>query len=357
MDNIVFLMPSLKTGGGNRVTLELSNQLVTKGYQVKVVYPNNSTDLNTFNVSDAVDFVKIGDCANSKMDKLANLFKTIQFINKHYKDDVIIVSDPIMSLFAKRIKVSKVYRFIQSDDYRIFDDLFILKSRFVLNVYKNLTKYSYGTKIRYLFNSLDTYEHFLKISKRKDIPLNLVHPAIDHQVFFDKRIRNSQHINLCIVARKHPLKGFKEFIETYNQGKILGLDNVYVISNDDLSYFDLSKVTLIKPKSDQEIAHYMNLSHIFVSTSWFEGFGLPPLEAMACGCACLISDSGGVNEYAKDGFNCLMYKPRNMVQMINQLDLLIHDHKLRNQLVENGLNTVKNFDWKISAEQLINIVE
>lgn len=355
--NVIFLMPSLKTGGGNRVTLELSNQLVTKGYQVKVVYPNNSTDLNTFTVSDAVEFVKIGDYSNSRKDKLANLFKAIQFINDHYKDFIVIVSDPLISLFASSIKAKVVYRYVQVDDYRIFDDLYILKKRFILNIYKKLTKYSYGAKVSYLFNSFDTYEHFLEVSNRKDVPFKLIHPALDHNVFFNKDIRTNQQINLCIVARKHPWKGFKEFIETYNQGKISGIDNVYVISHDDLSDFDLSKVKLIKPKSDQEIAHYMNLSHIFISTSWFEGFGLPPLEAMACGCACIISDSGGVNEYANDGFNCLMYKPKNMAQMINQLDLLVNNSELRDRLVGNGLQTVKRFDWKISVTQLINIVE
>lgn len=60
-----------------------------------------------------------------------------------------------------------------------------------------------------------------------------------------------------------------------------------------------------------EIAYYMNLSHIFISTSWWEGFGLPPLEAMACGCAVILSNSGGVNEYAQLDDNCLMFDPRN----------------------------------------------
>lgn len=357
MQNIIFLMPSLKTGGGNRVTLELSNQLINKGYQVKVIYPNNSMDLHTFTISDSVEFVKIGNYADNKKDKLVNLFKTIQHINNHHKDDIVIVSDPIISLFTNLLRVTVVYRYVQVDDYRIFDDLFILKNKFILNIYKNLTKRSYQANIRYLFNSLDTYNHFLQVSKRKDIPLNLVHPAIDHHVFFNQGIRQKQQTNLCIVARKHPWKGFKEFIEAYNQGKLLGIDNVYVISHDDLSDFDLSNVTLVRPKNDQEIAYYMNLSQIFVSTSWFEGFGLPPLEAMACGCACLISDSGGVNEYAKDGYNCLMYQPQNILQMIKQLDLLVNNSELRDRLVGNGLQTVKRFDWKISVTQLINIVE
>ncbi len=55
----------------------------------------------------------------------------------------------------------------------------------------------------------------------------------------------------------------------------------------------------------------MNISHIFISTSWWEGFGLPSLEAMACGCALILTDAGGVNEYAIANENCLMYEPKN----------------------------------------------
>jgi len=70
---------------------------------------------------------------------------------------------------------------------------------------------------------------------------------------------------------------------------IHGIDNVFIISHDDLSEFNLKNVKCIKPKNDKEIAFYMNKSHIFISTSWWEGFGLPPLEAMACGCAVILT--------------------------------------------------------------------
>lgn len=356
LKKIVFLMPSLKTGGGNRVTIELSNQLIKLGYEVDIVYPNNSLDSNTFAMADKIKFIKIGRYSNSKKQKVINLLKCYQHSNKTYHNQVIIVSDPIMSIFAFLTKSKKIYRYIQADDYRMFDDLYILKNVFMLNSYKFLTRFFYKLKIGYIFNSVDSYKKYVEVSKRKDVPLKIVHPAIDHEVFFDRYIRSHEEVNLCIVARKHPLKGFKDFIDAYNAGEIKGLSKVYVISHDDLSEFDLTKVNLVSPKNDDEIAYYMNISHLFLSTSWMEGFGLPPLEAMACGCACLISNSGGVNEYALSNVNCLMYEPKNISEMVKKLNDLIANTSLQQSLRGQGDMTVENFKWKKSTQQLLNIL-
>lgn len=356
LKKIVFLMPSLKTGGGNRVTIELSNQLVKLGCDVDIVYPNNSLDFNTFAMADNIKFIKIGCFSTSKKQKIVNLLKCYQYINNAYDREIIIVSDPIMSIFAFLARSKKIYRFIQVDDYRIFDDLYLLKNIFTLYSYKLLTRFFYKLKIGYIFNSIDSYEKYIQVSNRNDVPFKIVHPAIDHEVFFDKDIRSHEEVNLCIVARKHPWKGFKDFIDAYNAGKIKGLSKVYVISHDDLSEFDLKKVNLVCPKNDNEIAYYMNISHLFLSTSWMEGFGLPPLEAMACGCACLISNSGGVNEYAVSNVNCLMYEPKNISEMVSKLNELVSNTSLQNKLREKGNHTVKNFNWQKSTQQLLNIL-
>lgn len=355
MEKIVFTLPSIKTGGGNRVILELANQLILKDISVDIVYPNNSSDINTFEVSKKVNFINIGVNAISKIDKLKNLFFTFSYLSKNYKHETIILTDPIMSLFIPMIRNNNLYRFIQADDYRIFDDLLVLKNKFFLAIYKILTKLSYQYKVRYLFNSKYTYKKFIEVAKR-DIEYKLIHPSLNHKVFFNKNIRKNTEINICLVARKHPWKGFIDFIKPFNKGKILGIDNIFVISHDDLSDFDLSNVTLIKPKNDEEIAYYMNISHIFILTSWWEGFGLPPLEAMACGCAVILTNAGGVNEYAVSNENCLMYEPKDQGQLITHIDTLVNNLKLRNKLSENAIAKSKTFSWEKSTNQFMDIL-
>ena len=356
MEKIVFILPSIKTGGGNRVVLELVNELILKDISVDIVYPNNSLELNTFKCSEKINFIKIGEYQISKLNKLKNLFLTFSFLSKNYSNSIFIFTDPIMSIFTPLVKNNKLYRFIQADDFRIFDDLMILKNKFFLLAYKFLTKLSYGYKINFIFNSKYSFDKFIEVSKRDDIAYNLVHPSINKRVFFNQNIRKDNEINICIVARKHPWKGFIDFIKPFNGENIHGIDNVFVISHDDLSDFDLSNVTLIKPKNDEDIAHYMNISHIFVSTSWWEGFGLPPLEAMACGCAVLLTNAGGVNEYAIPNENCLMYEPKKQEELVEKLNLLIENKQLQNNLSENALYSAENFSWKKSTNQLLDIL-
>jgi len=353
MEKIVFVLPSLKTGGGNRVIIEIANELVKLGIDVDIIYPNNSNDINTFKVSKEIKIIKIGKYKNNNIQKLKNLFSVLFYLNKNYRDENIIFTDPIMSLFIPIVRNNRLYRFIQADDYRIYDDLLVLKNKFFLTIYKVLTKISYSYKVQYLFNSKYTYNQYIKISK-KIIDYKLVHPGINHQIFFNRNIRKDTEINICLVARKHPWKGFIDFIKPFNEGKIKGIDNVYVISHDDLSDFDLKNVILIKPKNDDEIAYYMNISHIFISTSWWEGFGLPPLEAMACGCSVILTNAGGVNEYAKPNENCLMYQPKDQKQLVSHINSLVNDPELRNKLAKNAIATAKTFSWEKSAKQLLS---
>jgi glycosyltransferase involved in cell wall biosynthesis len=73
---------------------------------------------------------------------------------------------------------------------------------------------------------------------------------------------------------------------------------------------------------------------------------------MACGCAVILTDAGGVNEYAKPNKNCLMYEPKNITELKEKLLLLIYNPDLRKKLSQNGLETAKEFSWGKSAEQL-----
>lgn len=354
MNKLVFILPSIKTGGGNRVIIELSNELVERGIEVDILYPNNSQDINTFSSSKKINFIPIGIHKESKSYKLFNLLKVFNYINRTYHDEILIFTDPIMSIFIPLVKNNKIYRFIQADDYAIYDDLLVLKHKILLIMYKILTKFSYRYNVNYLFNSTYTYEKFLEVLNSKNVFFSLVHPALNHNVFFNQNIRKEDEVNICIVARKHPWKGFIDFIDAFNGIKsTIQVDNIYLISHDNLSEFDLTGMELIKPKNDQEIAHYMNKSHIFISTSWWEGFGLPPIEAMACGCSVILTDAGGVNEYAVPNENCLMYKPKDIKNLQESILKLATNKELRDYLATNSQEKAKDFSWTKSTDQLL----
>lgn len=358
---IVFVTPSIKTGGGNRVFIELANQLCHR-YNVNIVFPNNSNEINTFYKDERIKFIPIGKVATSKPRKLINIFKCIRYLNKLDKNTRIIITDPIFCLATRWLHHTQhTYRFIQADDYRIFDDGKILGKGYILKLYKYLCLKSYQQRIKFIFNSKFIYEQFCKDSLRTDVPFTLIHPAINHNIFKQSTTRKDDNHNcsICLIARQHPCKGLITFIDAFHNLPLAikaQIGKVTLVSHDDLTHFDTHGMEIVKPTSDEDIARVYQSSDIFISTSWWEGFGLPPLEAMACGCAVITSMSGGVNEYAINQLNCLMYEPRNEQQLINMLTKLIQDAQLRNKLARNGQNTSEQYYWEKEAETFVSII-
>lgn len=357
---IVFIIPSLKTGGGNRVVFELSNQLC-KNYEVVVLYPNNSSEQHTFLVDSRVRVEGIGAPAKSKIGKLWNVWKCILTLNRTYRKDIQVFSDPLFSVFSYLLRSHQTFRFIQADDYRIFDDGDILGEGLILKVYKKMCLWSYRANIKYIFNSRFVYQQYCKDSSKTETPYLLVHPALNHQLFYPDTTceKGNKELKICLVARKHPMKGLATFLDVYHslpEAVLKRVGRVILISHDDLSSMNTEGMEIVKPSSDEEIASVYRSSDIFISTSWWEGFGLPPLEAMACGCAVITSDAGGVNEYAHDEDNCLMYEPKNAKQLEERLCRLIENEELRKRLAVKGIQTAMQFNWEKSVSHFQDIL-
>ena len=82
---------------------------------------------------------------------------------------------------------------------------------------------------------------------------------------------------------------------------------------------------------------------VFVFPSRAEGFGLPALEAMASGCAVLVTDCGGVNTFARPDVNCLMVRPADPAALAEGLGQLVREPPLRARLAKAGLETARQF--------------
>ena len=113
---------------------------------------------------------------------------------------------------------------------------------------------------------------------------------------------------------------------------------------------------VVDAAGEEDIATACGSSDIFISTSWWEGFGLPPLEAMACGCAVICSNSGGVNEFVVTGENCLTFEPKDEDALIKAIMRLANDEALRKSLALHGVETAEKFRWEESAKQMLSVI-
>jgi glycosyltransferase involved in cell wall biosynthesis len=92
-----------------------------------------------------------------------------------------------------------------------------------------------------------------------------------------------------------------------------------------------------------------NRASVFIGPSWTEGWGLPPAEAMICGCAVALTDNGGHREFAQHEVTALLSPPKDPPALAVNVKRLIQDRELRSRLARAGNAYIQNFTWDKSV--------
>jgi glycosyltransferase involved in cell wall biosynthesis len=139
----------------------------------------------------------------------------------------------------------------------------------------------------------------------------------------------SPDLHLLVVGRDDPLP-YRDAIER------MGLDR---------------RVSFLPPRPDVEF--YYAASDVYVSPSLEDSFGMPPLEAMACGLPVIVSSCAGVSEIVTDGVDGLVLKdPKDGAFLAKMILDLRCNPALRSNLGENAANTARRYTWGSNVAQL-----
>lgn len=106
--------------------------------------------------------------------------------------------------------------------------------------------------------------------------------------------------------------------------------------------------------SEEELVGFYRTAELMIFPSLYEGFGLPPLEAMACGCPTICSYAASLPEVCKTAtLYCNPYNYRHIAGLIKKVMV---DRGLRQQLINRGLQLVKTLSWEISAQKHLEMI-
>ena len=354
--SIVFILPSTHAGGGIRVIITLVNGLDNAGYNV-YLYVYSDDGETRYKINDGVHVEHFKEPGNRKFLRVVGLFSIIRKINKKHINDTIFITDQFAVIFSNLIRTNNIYRYVQADDYSSYDDLHILKFNFLLKLFKKqLIKINQNSQSKVLFVSNYVREQYLLHGGRKENDRILNAPIAEG--FYPLGIRRKNECNICIIGRIHKDKGFSDFIEAVKQLKNRNnINNIYVITPDNLEQYDTTGMKLLYANSDSEMNEIYNMSHIFISTGRNEGYGLPGLEAMATGSACILCDNGGVREYAEDGHNCILYKAMDIPALANSIDWLISDKNAQTRFGKAGLVTASRYRESAFVDSFIEFLQ
>jgi glycosyltransferase involved in cell wall biosynthesis len=108
------------------------------------------------------------------------------------------------------------------------------------------------------------------------------------------------------------------------------------------------------PTEDQMPSIYASCD-AYMCTSWYEGLGLPALEAFRCGVPVVSTRTYGVSDYGVDDENLLLARPNDSVDLAEKLTRLLNDNQLADRLRARAFATVAtDYDWDISVERFLH---
>jgi glycosyltransferase involved in cell wall biosynthesis len=211
--------------------------------------------------------------------------------------------------------------------------------------------------------SQTTRKDLIKYLKIPDDRISVIYNGIDHSLLKPYKVKLFDRPYILYVGSERPRKNLgrlfeafailrKEFPELllvkvgvagrtreYRQEIIRKLDSLRIAQ----------AVIFVEYVSELDLAYYYSSAALLAYPSLYEGFGFPPLEAMACGCPAVTSDTSSLPEVV--GEAGIMFNPYNTDSLVEAMRKVLTDSELRDDMVRKGLEQAKKFSWERTARE------
>ncbi len=247
-----------------------------------------------------------------------------------------------------------------------------MNNRNYRNLKKNLMKSAMRADLIVTIseNSKKEIVEYLKVNEKKIV---IVSPAVDHLTYLPIEHKESQEqvrkkYNLpesfiLYLGTLEPRKNIERLVKAYSKlpiriqekyklviagGKGWKFETIFE-EVDKLSLKD--KVIFAGYVDEIDKPMIYNLAELFVFPSLYEGFGMPPLEAMACGTPVIVSEISSLPEVVGDAG--ILINPYDTEDLAEKITLVLQNDSLRNLMIEKSLIQAKQFSWKKSVHVLL----
>jgi glycosyltransferase involved in cell wall biosynthesis len=201
--------------------------------------------------------------------------------------------------------------------------------------------------------------------------ISVIPPAVDHELYFPKRSKailekydiNSDEKVILYVGAEEPRKNLPMLIDALWQLKTVSHINFKLIKVGKSNWHGNVRAKLMLDIKDRgmeddviftgyvpesELPLLYNAADIFVFPSLYEGFGMPPLEAMACGTPTIVLNSSSLPEVVGDG---AVISKGDAFWLSADMEWLLKDEcqERRAELIDKGITQAKKFTWESAA--------
>ena len=213
--------------------------------------------------------------------------------------------------------------------------------------------------------------------ERARIPVERIHvvpEAVDHDVFYPRQVPHSFREQfglrddcryILYVGSEQPrknvlllLRAFAQVRERYPDLRLIKIGQPELQSEREkalrlIEQLGIEDAVSFHGHLGDELPLFYSASHLFVFPSLYEGFGFPPLEAMACGTPVICSNTTSLPEVVNDA--ALLFDPRDEPALVHQLDAILRSDLLHREYRERGLRNARRFNWQTTASETLAI--
>lgn len=238
-----------------------------------------------------------------------------------------------------------------------------------------MTHYQLKTASRIIAVSEATKEDLRRRVGIKNSRIEVIYEGIDNKVF--KKLSNDllrsilnkyklqKNKYFFFVGTIQPRKNLERIIKAYARFLQDNPDYQLILAGgrgwDSEAIYSLPKelgieesVRFIGRVTDEDVVGLYNGATALVYPSLFEGFGLPIIEAFACGCPVITSNTSSMPEVA--GKAAILVDPYNIEGIYKVMEQLASRDVLRYSLIKKGSLRSKDFDWKVAAEKTLEVI-
>jgi glycosyltransferase involved in cell wall biosynthesis len=218
--------------------------------------------------------------------------------------------------------------------------------------------------------SENTKKDVIHYYRMQDKPISVIYPGYDRKKFYARtkgevarRYGLSKY--LLYVGDIRPYKNLERNLEAFARLNLRDFKLVIGGKKDTRYYSKLErKVNQLSLKdkvifwgyvSGEDLPHLYSEASALVFPSLYEGFGLPPLEAMACGCPVIVSKTASLPEVC--GEAAYYVDPHSVESIAGGISKVLNDESLRDTMIQKGFERVKLFSWENAANKVLKVFE
>ncbi len=179
----------------------------------------------------------------------------------------------------------------------------------------------------------------------------VIHNGVDPGEYFCST-PESQRNGVGTIYASHPVKDPENIRRVLDQLAMLSPETPIRVFSTDRRPKEIPSRSFWRHPTLRLAREIYSKSLIWILASRSEGFSMPVLEAMACGCVVVATDCGGPKDIIEDGVNGFLVPVGDVDGIVRRVQLLLADTALRNRMQQRAKETVKRFTWEKCVSEL-----